>query len=69
MRGAGLRVVHAFFWPAPHVPLGPSPLGPPDGGTRNMADRLVAEAVEHARAAAPDGRTRLGRPTDATDGH
>ncbi|MFE7761040.1 universal stress protein [Streptomyces sp. NPDC057438] len=54
LRGAGLRVVHAFFWPAMHVPLGPSPLGPSDGGLRNMADRLVAEAVERARAAAPE---------------
>ena len=54
LRGAGLRVVHAFFWPALHVPLGPSPLGPSDGGLLKMADRLVAEAVERARAAAPD---------------
>jgi nucleotide-binding universal stress UspA family protein len=54
VRGAGLRVVHAFFWPAMHVPLGPSPLGPPQGGLRNLADRLVAEAVERAHAAAPE---------------
>ncbi|MFC4463923.1 universal stress protein [Streptomyces xiangluensis] len=54
LRGAGLRVVHAFFWPAMHVPLGPSPLGPPEGGLQNMADRLVTEAVERARAVAPD---------------
>lgn len=53
LRGAALRVVHAFIWPAMHVPLGPSPLGPPEGGLRNMADRLVAEAVERARAVAP----------------
>jgi nucleotide-binding universal stress UspA family protein len=53
-RGAGLRVVHAFVWPAMHVPLGSSPLGPPDGGLQNMVDRLVAEAVERARAVAPD---------------
>lgn len=53
-RGAGLRVVHAFVWPATHVPLGPSPLGPPEGGLRNMVDRLVTEAVERARAVAPD---------------
>ncbi|MFJ9732536.1 universal stress protein [Streptomyces sp. NPDC101171] len=54
LRGAGLRVVHAFLWPAMHVPLGPSPLGPSEGGVRRMVDRLVAEAVEHARAAAPE---------------
>ncbi|MCK8438265.1 universal stress protein [Streptomyces sp. D2-8] len=51
LRGAGLRVVHAFIWPALHVPLGPSPSGPPVGGLRNLADRLVAEAVARARAA------------------
>lgn len=54
LRGAELRVVHAFLWPAMHVPLGPSPLGPEEGGLRNMADRLVAEAVERARAVAPE---------------
>ncbi|OKK03715.1 universal stress protein UspA [Streptomyces sp. CB03234] len=53
-RGARLKVVHAFIWPALHVSLGPSPLGPPEGGLRKMADRLVAEAVERARTAAPD---------------
>ncbi|WP_225321013.1 universal stress protein [Streptomyces luteolifulvus] len=54
VRGAGLRVVHAFLWPAMHVPLGPSPLGPPEGGMRNMVERLVAEAVERARETAPE---------------
>ncbi|MET9153316.1 universal stress protein [Streptomyces griseoflavus] len=53
-RGAGLRVVHACVWPAMHVPMGPSPLGPPEGGLRNMIDRLMAEAVERAREAAPE---------------
>ncbi|MEU3093140.1 universal stress protein [Streptomyces massasporeus] len=54
LRGAGLRVVHAFIWPAMHVPLGPSPLGPPEGGIRNMVERLLAEAVERARAVTPE---------------
>ncbi|HLL36280.1 MAG TPA: universal stress protein [Streptomyces sp.] len=54
LRGAGLRVVHAWMWPAMQVPLGPSPMGPPEGGLRNMVDRLVTEAVERARATAPD---------------
>ncbi|WP_030227228.1 universal stress protein [Streptomyces sp. NRRL WC-3626] len=54
LRTAALRVVHAFLWPAVPAPLGPSPLGPPEGGLRNMVERLVAEAVEHARAAAPE---------------
>ncbi|MGW6542075.1 universal stress protein [Streptomyces massasporeus] len=53
-RGAGLRVVHAFAWPATHVLLGPSPLGPPEGGLRNAVDRLVSEAVERARTVAPE---------------
>ncbi|MDL2081468.1 universal stress protein [Streptomyces sp. GXMU-J15] len=53
-RGAGLRVVHAFLWPAMHVPLGPSPLGPPEGGVRNMVEDLVAEAVARARKTAPE---------------
>ncbi|MEU3160359.1 universal stress protein [Streptomyces griseoincarnatus] len=52
-RGASLKVVHAFLWPALHVPLGPSPLGPPEGGLRTMVQRLLAEAVERAEAAAP----------------
>jgi len=54
LRGAGLRVVHAFIWPATHVPWGPSSLGPPEGGIRNMVERLLAEAVERARAVAPE---------------
>ncbi|MFF7215205.1 universal stress protein [Streptomyces sp. NPDC008238] len=53
-RGAALRVVHAFLWPAMHVPLGPSGLGPPEGGLRNAARRVVAEAVERARSVVPD---------------
>ena len=53
-RGAGLRLVHAFIWPAMHVPLDPSPLGPPEGGLRNMVERLLAEAEESARAVAPE---------------
>ncbi|WP_329317031.1 universal stress protein [Streptomyces sp. NBC_01262] len=54
LRGCGLKVVHAFIWPAMHVPLGPSPLGPAEGGLRNQVGRMVAEAVEHARSVAPD---------------
>ncbi len=52
-RGASLKVVHAFMWPAMHVPLGPSPLGPPEGGLRTMVERLLAEAVERAEATEP----------------
>ncbi|WP_432072215.1 universal stress protein [Streptomyces wuyuanensis] len=53
-RGAALRVVHAFIWARMQVPLGPSSYGPPEGGLRNMADRLVAEAVERAASTAPE---------------
>jgi nucleotide-binding universal stress UspA family protein len=49
-----LRVVHAFIWPYFDVPLGPSPFGPPEGGLRHEADRILAEAVDRARAVAPD---------------
>lgn len=65
-RGAGLRVVHAFIWPAMHVPLGPSPLGPPEGGLRSTAERLVAEAVARASTVAPGvevgGAVMTGEP-------
>ncbi|GAA0630839.1 universal stress protein [Streptomyces thermocarboxydovorans] len=54
LRGAGLRVVHAFFWPALHVPLGPSPYGPAEGGLQNMAERLLNEAVQRAKATEPE---------------
>ncbi|MEU2289011.1 universal stress protein [Streptomyces sp. NPDC013178] len=53
-RGAGLRLVHAFIWPAMHVPLGRSQLGPPEGGMRNMVERLLTEAEERARSMAPE---------------
>ena len=53
-RGASLRVVHAFVWPYLGAPLGPSPVGPPEGGLQHDAERLLAEALERARAAAPD---------------
>ncbi|WP_247695359.1 universal stress protein [Streptomyces sp. B93] len=55
-RGATLRVVHAFLWPALHVPLGPSPVGPSAGGLRKLAEGLLTEAVERATATAPDVR-------------
>ncbi len=48
-----LRVVHAFIWSQMRVPLGPSPLGPPEGGLRNQADRIVAEAIAEAKRVAP----------------
>lgn len=45
-----LRVVHAFVWPMLHVPLGPAPGAPDDAGLRRDAERIVADAVAHARS-------------------
>lgn len=52
-RGRPLRIVHAFIWPLLRVPVEPSAFGPPEGGLRNQAERILAEAAEHARLAAP----------------
>ena len=53
-RRCSLRVVHAFIWPLlTHVPLGPSPYGPPEGGLRAAAERIVDEAVRRAAAGSP----------------
>jgi nucleotide-binding universal stress UspA family protein len=53
LRHSPLHVVHAFVWALMNVPLGPHPLGPPDGGLRNEAERLVKAALEEAETAAP----------------
>ncbi|GAA3786651.1 universal stress protein [Streptomyces chiangmaiensis] len=47
-------MVHAFFWPAVHVPFGSWSTGSPEEVLQEVAGRLVAEAVEHARSVAPD---------------
>jgi nucleotide-binding universal stress UspA family protein len=53
-RQCWLRVVHAFIWPLfPHVPLGPSPYGPSDGGLRAVAEEIVEESVKRAINRAP----------------
>ncbi|MFD9520743.1 universal stress protein [Streptomyces sp. NPDC059979] len=57
LRGADLHVVHAFIWPAMHVPPGASPLGPPAGGVRESIEHLLHEAVDRARAVAPGVRS------------
>jgi nucleotide-binding universal stress UspA family protein len=54
LRHRPLRVVHAFIWPYFDIPLGPPPAGLPEGGLRHAAERLLAEAVDCARAAAPE---------------
>jgi len=53
LRHRPLRVVHAFAWPRLRVPVGPAPEGPPEGGLRHEAERVVAEAVDRARTAGP----------------
>ncbi|MEV0330230.1 universal stress protein [Micromonospora echinospora] len=53
-RNRSLRVVHAFVWPLLGVPLGPSPDGPPEGGLRNQAARIVTEAVAGAGKVDPE---------------
>ncbi|MGW5342958.1 universal stress protein [Streptomyces sp. NPDC004050] len=52
-RDAGLRIVHAFHWPAACVPLWGAPPMPDEGEVRKMAEGLLAEAVERARTVAP----------------
>ncbi len=52
--GLPLRLVHAFVWPLLGVPLGPPPGGPAEAGLRAEADRVLADALAHATALAPD---------------
>jgi nucleotide-binding universal stress UspA family protein len=54
LRRRPLRIVHAFIWPYLHVPLGPSPYGPPEGGLRHQAERILGDAHARAHAAAPE---------------
>ena len=49
-----LRIVHGFIWPLMRVPLGPSSIGPPDGGLRAVAERVLADAETRAQSVAPD---------------
>ncbi len=54
MRSVGLRLVHAFVWPAMHVPAGPSLLGPAHGALREDVERVMREAADRAVAQAPE---------------
>ncbi|MGI5290037.1 universal stress protein [Nonomuraea polychroma] len=49
-----LQILHAFIWPLLGVPLGPAPGAPPEGGLRHAAERVLATALDRARAVAPD---------------
>ncbi|MBQ0865123.1 universal stress protein [Streptomyces smyrnaeus] len=53
LRGGSLRVVHAFVWPMMKVPLGPSAVGPPEGGLRSVAHRTAEEAAARAKSSQP----------------
>ncbi|MER6306313.1 universal stress protein [Streptomyces sp. NPDC001657] len=53
LRRTGLRVVHAFGWPARDTPLGRTRLGPAESGLRDLAEHIVAEAVAHAQNVEP----------------
>ncbi len=52
-RGRSLRIVHAFIWPSLGVAVGPAVNGPSDMGVRDVAERVLAEAVIEAEKAAP----------------
>lgn len=66
LRGAGLRLVHAFSWPAPRTPMDRAVSRPVRAHLLDLADRLVEEASVRARAAAPgvevSGTIRRGAP-------
>lgn len=49
-----LHVVHAFIWPLMHVPLGPAPGAPAEGGLEHAAQQIVDEAMAQIRAARPE---------------
>ena len=52
LRGVGLRLVHAFGWPAAHVPPG-RPWEPSGAGLRELIDGTLAKAERRAHEAAP----------------
>ncbi|MDN0199139.1 universal stress protein [Streptomyces sp. S.PNR 29] len=64
LRGAGLRLVHAFGWPSMHVPPGGPPWHPAVAGVRELVDGTLVKAEERARGAAP----RLEITRDVTVG-
>lgn len=53
LRCRPLWIVHASIWPLYGVPLGPSPWGPPEGGLRNQAERIVQDAISRASTCHP----------------
>lgn len=53
LRGAELRLVHAFGWPSLHMPPGGPPWNPAAAGVRELLDGTLAEAERRARDVAP----------------
>ncbi|MGW1589830.1 universal stress protein [Streptomyces sp. NPDC002386] len=54
LRGAELRLVHAFGWPAVHLPPGGPPWNPAAAGAREMVDGTLVQAERRAREAVPE---------------
>ncbi|MEV7795941.1 universal stress protein [Streptomyces sp. NPDC087512] len=54
LRGAPLRIVHAFGRAPGHLPGGAPPWSPADHGLEPMVHGVLARAEERARAAVPD---------------
>ncbi|WP_248512138.1 universal stress protein, partial [Streptomyces sp. D2-8] len=54
LRGAGLRIVHAFGQGPAHRPTGAPPWNPADHGLEPMVRGALARAEERAHAIAPD---------------
>ncbi|MFF0777248.1 universal stress protein [Streptomyces sp. NPDC003720] len=54
LRGAELRLVHAFGWPSIHLPPGGTPWNPAAAGVREMVDGTLVKAEERAREAVPE---------------
>ncbi|MGI5373077.1 universal stress protein [Streptomyces sp. CA-251387] len=59
LRGVALRLVHAFGWPAAHIPAGGRFWEPSGAGVRELIDGTLAEAERRAHALAP--RTEIQR--------
>ncbi|MFI6010190.1 universal stress protein [Streptomyces sp. NPDC051243] len=53
LRGVGLRLVHAFGWPAAHIPHGGRLWEPGGAGVRELVDGTLAKAERRAHETAP----------------
>ncbi|WDF44138.1 universal stress protein [Streptomyces sp. T12] len=53
LRGVGLRLVHAFGWPAAHIPAGGRPWEPSGAGLRELIDGTLTKAEQRAHETAP----------------